>query len=149
MAGSSDRFLVDGRARKFDEAVFGGLSVGVRGTVRVLEAVHKQHGRLPWATLFAPAIKLATEGFRVSARLHLLLRWEGAANFAPGARRYFFDQTGSAWPVGYLLKNPEFAATYSRASSGRSSQVAASSAWSGSPRSASESGSSRAIRAIS
>jgi gamma-glutamyltranspeptidase/glutathione hydrolase len=32
-------------------------------------------------------------------RLHLLLRWEGADGFAPAARRYFFDQTGSAWPA--------------------------------------------------
>ena len=110
-AATPDRFLVDGRPRKFDEAVFGGLSVGVPGTLRVLEAVHKQHGRLPWARLFAPAIKLATDGFRVSPRLHLLLRWEGADGFSPAARRYFFDQTGSAWPVGYLLKNPQFAAT--------------------------------------
>lgn len=110
-AATPELFLVDGRPRKFDEAVFGGLSVGVPGTLRVLEAVHKQHGRLPWARLFAPAIRLATEGFRVSARLHLLLRWEGADGFAPAARRYFFDQTGSAWPVGYLLRNPQFAAT--------------------------------------
>ena len=110
-AATPDRFLVEGRPRKFDEAVFGGLSVGVPGVLRVLEAVHKRHGRLPWARLFAPAIKLATDGFRVSPRLHLLLRWEGADGFSPAARRYFFDQTGSAWPVGYLLKNPQFAAT--------------------------------------
>ena len=60
-AATPERFLVEGRPRKFDEAVFGGLSVGVPGTLRVLEAVHKQHGRLPWARLFAPAIRLATE----------------------------------------------------------------------------------------
>ena len=110
-AATPDRFLVEGRPRKFDEAVFGGLSVGVPGVLRLLEAVHKRHGRLPWARLFAPAIKLATDGFRVSPRLHLLLRWEGAAGFSPAARRYFFDQTGSAWPAGYLLKNPQLAAT--------------------------------------
>jgi gamma-glutamyltranspeptidase/glutathione hydrolase len=110
-AATSDRFLVDGRPRKFEEAVVGGLSVGVPGTLRVLEAVHRQHGRLPWARLFAPAIKLATDGFRVSARLHLLLRWQGEDGFAPAARRYFFDSTGSARPAGYLLKNPELAAT--------------------------------------
>src|SRR5262245_55549286 len=92
-AATPERFLVEGRPRKFDEAVFGGLSVGVPGTLRVLEAVHKLHGRLPWARLFAPAIKLATDGFRVSARLHLLLRWEGADGFSPAARRYFFGQT--------------------------------------------------------
>ena len=110
-AATGDRFLVDGQPRKFDDAVFGGLSVGVPGTVAVLEAVHRSHGRLPWARLFAPAIRLAGDGFRVSPRLHLLLRWYGADSFAPAARRYFFDTTGSARPAGYLLRNPEFAAT--------------------------------------
>jgi gamma-glutamyltranspeptidase / glutathione hydrolase len=110
-AAAPDRFLVDGRPRPFDEAVFGGLSVGVPGTTRLLEALHKQHGRLAWSRLFAPAIKLARDGFRVSPRLHLLLRWHGATSFAPRARRYFFDTTGSARPAGYLLRNPEFAET--------------------------------------
>jgi len=110
-AATADRFLVEGQPRKFDEAVFGGLSVGVPGTLAALEVVHRRHGRLPWARLFAPAIRLAADGFRVSPRLHLLLRWLGAESFAPAARRYFFDTTGSARPAGYLLRNPEFAAT--------------------------------------
>jgi gamma-glutamyltranspeptidase / glutathione hydrolase len=110
-AATADRFLVDGRPRSFGEAVFGGLSVGVPGTLAVLETMHRRHGRLPWARLFAPAIRLAADGFRVSPRLHLLLSWQGAESFAPAARRYFFDTTGSARPAGYLLRNPELAAT--------------------------------------
>ena len=110
-AARPDRFLVEGRPRPFADAVFGGLSVGVPGTVRAMEAVHRAHGRLPWERLFRPAIKLAEEGFRVSPRLHLLLRWYGGASFAPQSRAYFFDLTGSARPAGYLLKNPQFAAT--------------------------------------
>src|SRR5262252_5182705 len=110
-AASPDRFLIDGRPRKFDDAVFGGLSVGVPGVLRALEALHRRHGHLPWARLFAPAIKLATDGFRVSPRLHLLLRWQGADGFSAAARAHFFDATGNAWPVGYLLKNPQFAAS--------------------------------------
>ena len=110
-AATADRFLVDGRPRGFNDAVLGGLSVGVPGTLRALEALHRRHGRLPWARLFAPAIRLAADGFRVPSRLHLLLRWYGTEGFAPAARRYFFDATGSARPAGYLLRNPEFAAT--------------------------------------
>src|SRR5262245_25577140 len=110
-AATADRFLVDGRPRSFGEAVFGGLSVGVPGTLAVLETMHRRHGRLPWARLFAPAIRLAADGFRVSPRLHLLLSWQGTESFAPAARRYFFDTTGSARPAGYLLRNPELAAT--------------------------------------
>lgn len=110
-AAKPDRFLVNNRPMKFGDAVFGGASVGVPGTLRLLETLHQAHGRLPWRQLFAPAIQLAEEGFRVSPRLHWLLRWYGADSFAPRPRRYFFDQTGSARPAGYLLRNPEFAAT--------------------------------------
>jgi gamma-glutamyltranspeptidase / glutathione hydrolase len=110
-AAKPDRFLVNNRPMKVGDAIFGGASVGVPGTLRLLESLHQAHGRLPWAQLFAPAIRLAEEGFRVSSRLHWLLRWYGADSFAPRPRRYFFDQTGSARPAGYLLRNPEFAAT--------------------------------------
>ncbi|MGH7555301.1 MAG: gamma-glutamyltransferase family protein, partial [Longimicrobiales bacterium] len=110
-AAKPDRFLEDGQPLQFGDAVFGGLSVGVPGTVRLLEALHKEHGRLPWAQLLAPAIRLAEQGFHISPRLNLLLRWYGAQNFAPRARAYFFDRGGSARAEGSLLKNREFADT--------------------------------------
>jgi gamma-glutamyltranspeptidase/glutathione hydrolase len=110
-AARPDRFLDDGQPLQPADAIFSGLSVGVPGTVRLLEALHKGHGRLPWAQLFAPAIRLAEEGFHVSPRLNMLLRWYGAQNFSPQARAYFFDRGGSAPAEGTLLRNPELAAT--------------------------------------
>jgi gamma-glutamyltranspeptidase / glutathione hydrolase len=110
-AARPDRFIVDGHPMTFSEGAFSGVSVGVPGTVRLLEALHKEHGRLSWAQLFAPAIRVAEQGFPVSPRLHLLLRSIGPESFAPAARNYFFDPSGHARPVGYLLKNPELAAT--------------------------------------
>ncbi len=109
-----DRFLVEGKPMAFDTAVRSGLSVGVPGVVRLLESVHARHGRLPWARLFEPAIRLAETGFEVSPRLHRLLRGEGAERFVPAARRYFFTGTGNAWPIGHLLKNPELGLTLRR-----------------------------------
>jgi gamma-glutamyltranspeptidase/glutathione hydrolase len=106
-----DRFLIDGKPMPFDQAVMSGLSIGVPGLVRLLENVHKQHGKLPWAKLFEPAIRVAEQGFDISQRLHILLRLDGAESFVPAARRYFFTETGNALPIGHLLKNPEFAAT--------------------------------------
>ncbi len=106
-----DRFLVDGKPMAFDRAVLSGLSIGVPGLARLLEDVHKQHGKLPWAKLFEPAIRIAENGFEISQRLHLLLRLDGPATFVPAARRYFFTDGGSALPIGHRLKNPEFAAT--------------------------------------
>ena len=110
-AATPERFLRGGKPMDFDAAVHSGLSVGVPGLTRVLETVHRAKGKLPWADLFAPAIRLARGGFPVSPRLHLLLALHGAASFALEARRYFFDDAGAAWPAGHILKNPAYAAT--------------------------------------
>jgi gamma-glutamyltranspeptidase / glutathione hydrolase len=100
----------DGKPMAFTDAVVGGRSVGVPGTVRMLEMAHKQHGRLPWATLFQPAIALAEGGFKVSPRLNTLVSGEKNLKNDPVAAAYFYDAAGVAWPVGHLLKNPAYAA---------------------------------------
>lgn len=99
----------DGKPMAFYEGVVGGRSVGTPGTVRMLEMAHKQHGKLPWATLFQPAITLAEGGFKVSARLNTLLKSEQHLKKDPVAAAYFYDAQGEAWPVGHTLKNPELA----------------------------------------
>ncbi len=110
-AATPDMFLgPNGRPESFANVGVGGLAVGVPGARRMLELAHREHGRLPWADLFAPAIELAERGFEVSPRLLGLLN--GFKRFARGDdfRNYFFDASGEPRPVGYLLKNPEFAA---------------------------------------
>lgn len=110
-AAKPDRFMRGGKPMSFHAAVNSGLSVGVPGTISVMALAHQKHGRLPWAKLFEPAIRLAEKGFDVSPRLNMLLIWYGAERFTPKARSYFFDEAGSPRPVGYVLKNPEFAET--------------------------------------
>lgn len=100
----------DGTPVAFMEAVVGGRSVGVPGVLRLLEMVHRRFGRLPWADLFLPAIRLAEEGFPVSPRLHALLARERHLPGDAAARAYFYRHDGSPWPVGTVLKNPALAA---------------------------------------
>jgi gamma-glutamyltranspeptidase/glutathione hydrolase len=99
----------DGKAMNFYDGVVGGRSVGAPGVLRMLELAHRQYGKLPWSGLFAPAIKLAEEGFAVSPRLHMLLTSEQYLKKDPVAARYFYDQEGNPWPTGHMLKNPELA----------------------------------------
>jgi gamma-glutamyltranspeptidase/glutathione hydrolase len=99
----------DGKPMAFIEGVVGGRSVGVPGTVRMLELAHQQHGKLPWSALFQPAITLAEQGFKVSARLNTLLAAEQHLKKDPVAAAYFYDASGQPWPVGHVLKNPELA----------------------------------------
>jgi len=105
-----DMFVGDnGQPLPFDEAVLSGHSVGVPGAVRVLEAAHRQHGTLPWAQLLQPAITLAEQGFKVSPRLHTLLQADAHLRKDPLALRFFYNAQGQAWPVGHVLRNPEYA----------------------------------------
>ena len=111
-AATPDLLLRDGRPIPFLTAMASGRAVGVPGTVAMLEAAHRDHGRLPWARLVAPAIALAEGGFPVSERLArdiaadmLLLRRD------PGAAAYFFDAQGLPLPARHRLRNPVLAAT--------------------------------------
>ena len=107
-----DRFIGrDGKPMPFMEAVVGGRSVGVPGTMKLLETAHKSWGKLPWPRLFEPAIRLADEGFAISPRLGGLLAQEKALKNDPVARAYFYQEDGSPKPVGSILKNPAFAET--------------------------------------
>ncbi len=114
-----DRFLKpDGAPRGFGEAVFGGESVGVPGVVRMMALAHRHHGKLPWAQLFEPAIKLAVDGFAVSPRLHASLKDMGGKNFADAARALYFGDAGEPRAAGHVLKNPALAETLRAIASG-------------------------------
>lgn len=113
-AATSNMFLdKDGKPLGFLAAVDGGLSVGTPGLLRMLEAAHKAHGKLSWADLFVPAIKLAEDGFAISERMSVSIAGSATrikAQGEPGAS-YFLNADGTAKATGTLLKNPEFAAT--------------------------------------
>jgi gamma-glutamyltranspeptidase/glutathione hydrolase len=101
----------NGSPRPFPDVIAGGLSVGVPGLVRVLEMAHREHGRLPWARLFEPAIALAENGFEVTPRLHRLIGRVADLAAMPATRAYFFTPDGAPLRVGARLRNPALAAT--------------------------------------
>lgn len=107
----------DGKPMPFLRAAVGGRAVGTPGVVRMLEAVHREHGRLPWARLFEPAVRWSEEGFPVSERLHAQLRSETALKQNAQARAYFYNPQGEPWPVGHRLRNPALAAIFKRLAS--------------------------------
>ncbi len=115
-AGATPDMFLDARGRPmpFIDAVASGRSIGTPSLVAMLKMAHDDHGRLPWARLFEPAISLAENGFAVSPRMARLIAMAGErgrlrADFA--ARAYFFDREGAPLAVGHLLRNPQYAAT--------------------------------------
>jgi len=109
-AADEEMFLnSDGQPLAFMAAVVGGRAVGVPGLVKMLEAAHRSHGRLPWAVLFVPAIELAEQGFAVSPRLHQLLAADAPLRRDPAAASFYYRADGSALPVGHRLRNPALA----------------------------------------
>ncbi len=113
-SAATDKLFLDaqGKPLPFIDGVVSGLSVGVPGTLSVLEMAHKEHGKLPWATLMQPAIQLAEQGFKLSPHLHRGLQAEAYLMKDPVAASYFYDAQGKPHPVGYVLKNPELAAIF-------------------------------------
>ncbi len=121
-AAATDKLFIgaDGKPMAFYDAVVGGRSVGTPGAVRMLEMAHKQYGKLPWAQLFQPAIRLSEDGFKVSRRLYTLLVPEVHLKKDPVALAYFYDANGQPWPVGHVLKNPELGAVLRQIAAGGS-----------------------------
>ncbi len=103
-------FFKDGRQLKFSEVVPGATSVGIPGNIALAARAHAAHGRLPWATLFAPAIKLARDGFTITPRLHEMVgNAARVAGFSAEGRAMLFGADGKPLPVGTVVKNPALA----------------------------------------
>ncbi len=116
-AGATPTMFLDAEGKppaRFADAVLGGRSVGVPGVLRALEVAHKQHGKLPWADLFQPAIELAEKGFPLSKRTHQYLVGNATLLADPAARAYFYLEDGTPKPIGTVIKNPALAEVFRR-----------------------------------
>lgn len=110
-AADHSLFIQQGKPMPWVEAMIGGRSVGVPGVLKMLELAQQQHGKLNWSELFNHTIQQANAGFKVTPRLHKLIRQgiNPGLNRYPEARNYFFNKDGSPLAVGQLLQNPELA----------------------------------------
>ena len=110
-AATGTWFYKNGQPMEHSDAIPGGRSVGVPGNLRMMAMAHARYGKLPWAAIFQPAIKLARDGFKITPRLYGALdhsRRTGA--LSAEARAIFYQADGNPKPVGTLVRNPAFAA---------------------------------------
>ncbi len=105
------RIETDGRTLPQQDVARGGRSVGVPGALMALELAHGQHGRLPWARLFEPAIKLATQGYPLAPYARGILARDPGAVEHPEFRHDHFDSQGQVHPAGTVLRNPAYGET--------------------------------------
>jgi gamma-glutamyltranspeptidase/glutathione hydrolase len=113
-AATPGRFLdAEGKLLPRESRVFSGLSVGVPGNIALAAKAHTAYGKLPWATLFQPAIALARDGFVMNQRLYESLKGnKGRADKSEAARAVYFGADGEPLPVGATVRVPALAATF-------------------------------------
>lgn len=84
-----------------------GKAVLVPGAVASLEALSSRYGRLPFAQVLQPAIKLARDGFKINQFYAAMIAWRtDVLRHSDYGRRTFFPQ-GKALQAGDLLKQPD------------------------------------------
>jgi gamma-glutamyltranspeptidase/glutathione hydrolase len=88
-AATRDMYL-DAQGNPSDRSRTGHLSAGVPGSVAGLAEAHRAHGRLSWATLVEPAVRLARDGFVVDAYRTRSIAGDSArlARFPASARSF-------------------------------------------------------------
>ena len=101
----------DGAPLAQSDAATGGRSVGVPGNIALAAMAHRRWGRLPWATLFAPAIALA-EGYEVTPRMRRFIGYaQGPLAQQPAASALFLTADGSPKAAGSRIANTALAET--------------------------------------
>lgn len=109
----------DERRAPLPDARASGRSIGVPGTMRLMEALHRAHGRTPWPELLEPAASLADAGFAVPQRLaDAIAAARPQLQRDPDAAVVFLDDAGHPRAAGTLLRNPAYADTLRRVAAG-------------------------------
>ncbi|XP_006353508.1 gamma-glutamyltranspeptidase 3 [Solanum tuberosum] len=90
-----------------DSKLNGALSMGVPGELAGLHTAWSKNGRLPWKTLFQPAIKLAREGFVVAPYLGSSIAKNAKLLLKDPGLRQVFAPEGKPLRAGEICHNIE------------------------------------------
>ncbi|WP_447760107.1 gamma-glutamyltransferase [Sphingopyxis panaciterrae] len=89
-----------------------GRTALVGGFMKGVEAAHKRFGKLPFASIFAPAIHVAEEGMPVTAQLETVFKFRDKdIRRLPETRATLVKPDGSAYAEGDLFRQPKLAET--------------------------------------
>ncbi len=105
-------FIDNGKEIDTSTAIASGMAVGVPGTVRGWHEALSRYGTMGFKQVLAPAIDVATKGFKVSPAFHeLSVKAEGKFNKFSSTRDLYLKD-GKALPPGTLTRNPGMAKAY-------------------------------------
>jgi gamma-glutamyltranspeptidase/glutathione hydrolase len=107
---SHDMYL-DSAGNVTEQSLTGHLASGVPGSVAGLYEAWKRHGTLPWATLLAPAIRLAQDGHHIDAERSSDIASDSDRLVRFPASKEQFLPGGHPPPTGTLWKQPDLART--------------------------------------
>src|SRR5882672_8590624 len=96
---ASRNMYLDANGEMTRDSIEGWRSSGVPGTVRGFEIAVKKYGRKTWSENMAPAVELASKGFRVSYALAQGLKGSRSLAKSPESNR-IFQRNGSFYDVG-------------------------------------------------
>src|SRR5438094_1907645 len=109
-AGASRDMYLDSTGHMTEPSLTGHLASGVPGSVAGMYEAWKKYGRRPWATLIAPAIRLAEGHMLDAVRSRDLEAEADRLRLFPASARQFLVE-GHAPAPGAMFRQPELART--------------------------------------
>src|SRR6266516_345817 len=109
-AGASRDMYLDSAGHVSERSLTGHLASGVPGSVAGMYEAWKKYGRRPWATLVAPAIRLAEGHMLDGVRSRDLEAEADRLRLFPASARQFLVE-GHAPPAGAMFRQPDLAHT--------------------------------------
>ncbi len=111
--------FVNNKGKERNIASYGYLAPSVPGTVAGLEHAHRKWGKLPWAKVVEPAIRLARDGVKLTADEAFVFGWgrERLSNSA-SAKTTFYKPGGTLYAKDEVLKQPDLAWTLAQIAKG-------------------------------